>query len=265
MYLQTQWSTMYNFECQCDGALMWGGQIDNITINAPEVGFDVPVRGTEGFIDFGVLNGYESNYTPGSLAIGDFDNIAKLYEAERLGVREVMAWQGHDIYVEIENVLQTLLNADTSALLVQNLFRYGGGLEDEEQPIDDGAFAMNIGFYALRKAGYVFAWKLLHAFNEAMGAGADVYDYPQWSIYHPLGFVQEKRTGEARPTIGYEYKQLGNYSREMIVADIAGVGAAGTGTPRPVAVNQFDISKAGYVSEIAFHGTCANHVVVQRP
>jgi hypothetical protein len=32
---------------------------------------------------------------------------------------------------------------------------------------------------------------LLHAFNEAMGAGADVYDYDQWAIYHPLGFVEE--------------------------------------------------------------------------
>jgi hypothetical protein len=264
-YLQTKWSNMWTHEDRCDGALVWGQTIDNVTVNASELGHDVGVKGTEGFIDFTLLNGYESNYSPGSLAITDFNVIGGIYEAERVGVRNVMAWQGYNMYVELEDVLQNLLSGDVAALLMSKFVTYDGGLGDEFQPVDDKDFAMNIGFRALKKGGYDYSWMLLHAFNEAMGAGADVYDYDQWAIYHPLGFVEEKSSGSARATIGYEYKQLGNYSREVVIADISGVGVAGTGTPRPMAVNQFDVHKTGMLSEIAFHGACANHLIIQRP
>lgn len=265
-YLQTQWSTMYNFEQLCDGALIFGQTIDNITQNVSELGFDVPVKGTEGLIDFGLLNGYTVGYTPGALSIGDFDAISRLFEQERLGVRQIMAWDGFDIFTEKENALQTLLNADITAQLVRGMFRFDGGTGiDELQPIGDADLAVNIGFYALKKAGYIYSWKLLHVFNEYMGAGAPGYDYTRWSIYHPLGYVMNKATGQSVPTIGYEYKQLGNYSRENVVADISGVGVAGTGTPYPIATNVNDIHKLGYLAEIAFHGTCANHLIIHQP
>lgn len=262
-YLQTQYSTMYDFEERCDGALLWGTSIDNVFINSSELGFDVPVLGTEGMIEFGTTNGWTVNYTPGALAMGDFDTISDIYESERIGIRDIFTWQGKSYYNELENVLQTLLNADITAQLYRKFLDDGSGIG--EQPTMSEDLFVHIGFNGLKKGGYVYGWKLLHAFNEAMGAGSDAYDYDQWAIYHPLGFVRNKSNNQMMPTIGYEYKQLGNYSRETVIAEIAGVGVAGTGTPYTIASNVYDIHRVGYVSEIAFHGTCANHMIIQRP
>lgn len=262
-YLQTQWSTLYDFEQACDGALLWGTSIDNVLIASTDLGFDVPVKGTEGLLDFASTNGYTVNYTTGALAVQDFDSISRLYELERIGVRDIMSWQGVDYFHEIENALQTLLNADLSAQLYKKYM--DDGSMQGEQPFTNEDLFINIGFTGIKKGGFSYGWKLLHAFNEAMGAGSDLYDYTHWAVYHPMGFVTNKATGALMPTVGYEYKQLGNYSRETVIAEIAGVGVAGTGTPYPIAVNVNDIHRVGYVSELSFHGTCANHMMLHTP
>lgn len=262
-YLQTQYSTMYDFEQMCDGALLFGTPIDNVLINSTDLGFDVPVKGTEGLIYFAETNGYTVNYTPGALAMGDFNAISDLYEKERVGTRDIFGWFGKSYFNEVEDVLQTLLNADISAELYKRYTDDGSGMG--EQPGDPNDLFVHIGFSGLRKGQYNYAWKSLHAFNEAMGAGADAYDYDQWAIWHPLGFMTNKATGAPVPTVGYEYKQLGNYSRENVVAEIAGIGVAGSGTPYAIASSTSDIHRIGFVAEIAFHGACANQIVIQKP
>lgn len=264
LFMKADWDTQYRFECATDGALIWGTPINNISEFSSELGFDVSIKGTEGLINFAETNGYTVNYTPGSMALADFDAIARIYEQERVGTNDIMSWQGYDYYVELENLLQSQLNADLTAQLSRSWFR--GQMDmDDQQLMDDSDFALTIGFYALRKGGYNFAWKKLHLFSEAVGAGAAGYDYSEWSIYHPLGYTKNKANGTNVPTIGYEYKQLGNYSREVVVANLAGVGVGGSGTPYSIAVNQYDTLNTGYVSEIAFHGTCANHIILHTP
>jgi hypothetical protein len=263
--LRVQWETMQRFEDQCDGALIFGSSIDNITTLSSQLGVDVTVKGTEGLIEFARVNGYTVNYTPGSYTTQDFDGIARIYELERIGVKEIAGWQGIDIYQEQENALQALLNGDLTANLAANRFTFSMEPNDAHQLVDSGDFALRIGFQAVRKSGYNFSWKSLHTFNEAIGAGAEDYNYTQWSIWTPLGYTKNKATGGTAGTVGYEYKVLNGYSREQVVANINGVGVAGSGGLSPVAVNQYDISTIGMLSEIASHNTCANHIILQTP
>ena len=257
---------MYRFEENCDGALIWGQQINNVTEFNTELGFDVPVTGTEGMIDFATVNGNNDTYTIGNYQLADFDDTSKYYERERIGVRDIMCLQGIDINIEIENVLADILDGDLAALLTKNYMWGDGVFRDEMQPqVDAGTFAMEFDFRAIKKSNFRYFFYLLHIFNENVGAGAAGYDYPSWQVMFPVGYAKEKSSGDNRATIGYEYKTLGSYSREEVVADIAGVGVAGSGTPYRIAVNDRDTYGMGMVSEIAFHGTCANHITLVRP
>ena len=257
---------MYRFEEMCDGALIWGQQINNITEFNQELGFDVPITGTEGMIEFATVNGNNETYTVGNYQINDFDDISRYYERERIGVRDIMCLQGIDINIEIENVLSELLDGDLAALLTKNYLWGDGVFSDDMQPeMDASTYAMEWDFRAIRKSNFRYFFYLLHIFNENVGAGAPGYDYPNWQVMFPVGYAKEKSTGDARATIGYEYKQLGAYSREEVIADLNGVGVAGTGTPYRIAVNDRDTRGMGMVTEMAFHGTCANHITLVTP
>jgi hypothetical protein len=257
---------MWRFETECDGALLWGQQINNITEFNPELGFDVNISGTEGLIRFATVNGNTDTYTVGNFQMADFDDISRYYERERIGINDIMALQGIDINIEIENVLIDLLDGDLAAMLTKD-YMYGDGMfMDAMKPkLDASDFAMKFGFRAVKKSGYRYYFYCMPVFNENVGAGAAGYDYPNWQVMFPVGYAKEKSSGDNRATIGYEYKQLGAYSREEVIADISGVGVAGSGTPYRIASNQFDLYKMGMVAEIAFHGTCANHITLVRP
>jgi hypothetical protein len=264
-YLKVASDAMQSMEEKCDGALVFGGTMDNVVVSNPTLGHDVAVKGTEGLIDFGLLNGYEDNYTVGSYALSDFDFVAGLYEQEKVNVRDICSWDGFSLYQEKENVLLTSMNSDLTGLLTQQMFRHAVDLGDEYQPTSDSDFALNIKFRAVSKGGYNFGWNLMYAFNEGIGLGSALYDYKNWSVMHPLGYIKDARTGDQKGAMGYEFKQIGNYSRELVIGEVAGVGAAGTGTPRPYVANEVDALKSGMVSELAFHGACANHLITQRP
>ncbi len=269
-YLKVKDDAMKRFEEMCDGALMWGQQDNNNNEFVAELGFDVPLSGTEGLETFVAQNGNTDTYTVGAYTVADFDTLNAYYETERIGVRDMLLLQGYDINVEIENVLMDMFDADLAATIAGGYF-FGNGTFPTLSQADDfqihtpKEFAVSIGFRCIRKGGYNYAFYSCHIFNEYMGAGAPGYDYPNWQMVIPVGFTKEKTTNTYAPTFGYEYKMLNGYSREEVIAEIVGVGVAGTGTPYKIASNGSDIGTCGMLAEIAFHGTCANHISRQIP
>jgi hypothetical protein len=260
--LKTELDTYYRFEEAKDAALLWGQSHDNIMGTSDFLGYDVPVEGTEGFVAFVEGNGYTDLYNPAAYTIDDFDDISRKYESERIGVRQIIALQGFEAYARVEKALQNMLNADMAALLTKDFFSPNEGVGTEFSPISDSDFALRIGFKGLQKTGYQYGFKLVHAFNEAMGAGASGYDHSSRQYFMPIGFLRDKVAGTNVPTVGYEYKMLGGKSRENIVASITGLGA---NMPSEVVSNEVDARRCGFLSHLAFHGTCANHVIVQKP
>lgn len=265
MYLRIEADTYYRYEVACSGALLWGQDIDNVTVSVEALGFDVPIKGTEGLMDFATVNSFADTYTPGSYTISDFDSLSFYYEDERLKSRTLQTWDGIELWVEKENVLLALYNDDMRLLTDRMLGLDTGDPSDEFQPSKDSDWVTNIGFKAIRKAGYTYCFKLLHEFNKAMGAGSADYNYKQYSVIMPLGMTKDKSTGTTVPTFGYEYKELGPYSRENVVAIWAGAGTGGRGGYIPNATSSSDLLSMALVGEHAFHGACPNALVIQRP
>lgn len=257
---------IYYFEEYYDGGLMWGQTINNITEFNPVIGHDLDVKGTEGLIEFATTNGFTDTYTVGAYALSDFTTVSNYLERERVNWRELLCLQGCDIRNEIEEVIGGVLDGDLAALLTKKWLygdMVGEGFSEnfmsDDQPYEPGDYALNISFRAVKKGGFNYGFFTMNAFNEAMGAGAVGYDYPNWQVMIPVGYMAEKSTGTNKPTVGYEYKELNGYSREQIAVKLEG---AGTGEP---VVTPYDIRQIGMIGEFAFHATCGNCIVIQRP
>lgn len=265
LFLKADRDAMYRFEEYYDGALIWGQQNNNPGVlfeTPPELGFDVPDTGTEGMIPFALTNGFEDNYTVGSYNINELDEISRYYEGERIGVRDIMALQGIDINIEIENTIQALLNADLTAQLSKEWLGGGAyGFTGDTSYMDPSDFALKIGFRGVKKSNYNYMFYMMHPFNKNTGAGSASYNYKNWQVMFPIGYATSKDSGERRPTVGYEYKMLNGLSRENIVGSFAGAGA----NYYSPAVNGTDLMTMFYVAEVAGHFTCGNHMVIQKP
>lgn len=263
MFMRVEEDMMYLFEDMYDGALLWGQETNNIVEFNPELGHDVDVSGTEGLIRFGTTAGFNDTYTVGAYSLTDFNVMSEYYERQRITNWNMHSLQGMAIRNEVEDVLLNMLNGDLTALLTKNYF-YGGMVDDPSfregiNAKDPNDWAVSVGFTAVKKGGRTYSFCTFHQFNEAVGAGAPGYNYPNWQITMPIGYMKNKRTSTDMPTVGYEYKALNGMSREHKPVELGGSG----NSDHPV--TKYDIYLSGLVGEFAFHGTCANAIAIQKP
>jgi len=275
IWLQTTAQAQVLFENKMDGALIFGQQINNLvdTSNTANLGFDVPIQGTEGFLEFAESSGHTDTYTTGSYALSDFDSMSAIFKGERVTPGNmVLCLQGYGIYNEIENLLFSEFDQVYEASLSQQLFPDTTQV-DGDVVHRDTDFAVNIGFRAIKKAGFVYNFKELTCLSDPRGTGLPGYDYTNYQLASPLGYMTDynpNNGGEVDKNfqlgrsgiIGYQYKKLGNFSREVQIGQWAGVGSA---MGNIVASGPNDTMELGMLSEIAFHGACANKVVIQKP
>ena len=261
-FLKLESDCYYRFERACDGGLMWGQSVTNPNVSqfSSELGFDVPLTGTEGLVEFATVNGQTIGYT--TYQLSDFDDLSLYYQSNRPNTRDIMCLQGALLNTRVENVLQDLLNADINSQITKD-FLYGDGVfRDDVQAVSPEKLAIKIGFRGLMKSNFRYCFNVVANFSEVVGAGAPGYRYSEWQIAMPVGYAQNKSSDTRVPTMGYEYKELKGYSRENILAKITG---AGTNQGFEQVANENDIKKCGMISEYAAHYTCANMIVRQIP
>lgn len=237
---------MFNHEEDKDNILLFGRQTANAALTEvpPLLGYDVPILGTEGLIEFGLTAGYDEPWDPAvGYTIQDFDDIFAIYEGERVS-NELMVWQGFRIYQNIENLLVDYVKQT----LVSFVDESGQG------------FTVNVDIYGINKSGYNVTFKKLDAFNSVKGAATPGYDYPSWQIFTPWGMRNSGNGEDKVGFLGYEWKALNGYNRENLVVKLDG-----TGYSSGLASFTDDIYQCGLRSEIAAHFACANAIVIQRP
>ena len=250
------------FERAVSGALLFGGQINNIVQFSTDNGVDVPVTGTEGFWDFATGLGHIQTYTVGAYAMANFDNIARVMQGERIGNNRVlMTLEGYEIFIETENLLKSEFSNNLIPFLMKGMVSRAGYATDEYDPFQDPDYmAANFGFRAVKKAGFSTMFKLLHEFSDITLGGAAAYTYANTRLVCPLGFTKDAKTKKDSFIFGYEYKQRDGYSREAIAGTFGGIGGGFTPASGPI-----DSHTAGMLAEVAFHGATPNRVIVQRP
>lgn len=267
--LEVHDDTLCRWEIATDRTLLFADEIDNITVTSNILNATVNVSGTKGLDTFARNYGHQYAYTIGSWALSDYDEMAKIYEGERIGARLLAGMFGYDYMIEVENVLQAEIQADGNQayLLKAASALYSndnlGGTEMDEMELR--GMAVEIGFRAIHKAGYTFSWQKLSEFSNKVGFGAEGYDYRNRGIVTPVGWVNQLNMGgdsTNAPTMFYVYKGLGSYSRELQIGVINGIGSQGFGNfvdaNMLLKSNMYDGTQVGFVSEIGFHMALPN-------
>lgn len=255
---------MVEFERDCGGALLFGSAIDNVTTFVDSVGLDLPVAGTEGAIDFARLYGHTPTYTIGSYAMVDFDAVARIYRMEQVAARTLLCLQGFDLFAEVENLLYSENVENRAPMLMKTFASQTQTPEEYSTPFEDASFSFYVGFKAVHKSGYTWAFKSMTEFNDARGTALSTYNYTNRQIIAPIGYRPDSKTGKPAFLFGYEYKSLNGYSREVNIGRFGGVGPGGNIAMVPC-TSPTDYLYAGMLSEIAFHGACPNQIVYQIP
>lgn len=203
----------YKMAQSIGGALQFDVITTNTALTDPTEG--TLLDGTLGFFPAIDLYGYASPYTPGNMTIGDFDTFGKAFVRENVTNKDILAWMGYDLYVELENLLPDFLdntNVDyTKKQLGQNL--WGANME----------MAVAIGFSHFQKSGKNYMFKINYDFSNQKTYGSTGYDYSNMGALIPMGTSKDARTGDMVGSIGYRYKKKGDYSREFEMWDTGSV------------------------------------------
>jgi len=268
-YVKIKRDDLIRFEHSKSGMLVFGQQPDNLTDSNTALGFDVSISGTEGFVQFARTAGNQDTYTAGSYDVTNFDTVSSILLDERsAATNDVIGWLGPDIWTEIENSFTNTLTQNLIYTVDRLVDGYRGYMTQQyhQNLTQDNADAtLSFGYTAIRKNGFVYHMKRLSEFNDTRRLGGSSYSYRGWAIWHPLSWSTDRISGANRPTIGYEYKGLGNYSRESIFGHLNGAGVGGDNTPYGMAVTEYDTMRYFLISHCGFHGATANAIVVQRP
>lgn len=257
---------MDRFDHARSGALLWGEENDNINDTATTiVGYDVPVSWTEGFMTFQNANSYQLEYDPSAYTTDEFDEIAATLERENLGTRTILSLQGNQYQYLVQGALEDKYDQSLSTtLLAQSMTDYNLSMDEWQPVIERQDWIAWLGFQGVRRSNFIFHFRMMHEFVSPDAGGADAYDYPYDAIYLPLSKVRDRQSGEQRASFGYEWKQLGSYSRKAIYGTMNGAGVAGAGGYSPVAVSEYDWQRTYAICEHAFHGACPNKIIYHK-
>lgn len=245
----------------CSNALLWGEPTTNtnITGTSPLLGYDVQVRSTEGLIQSLELYAQEDTYALGGFLLDDFDALSGLLLAQWSGGNSYMTLEGHGILTATENVLIDSFDQNLAHQIAQDAF-YDERLDySGDAYLEPKDYVAKYGYRAVKKGGCTYFFCVLPEFTKATGAGATGSAYPNWRLVLPLNFDAMDLDGNSMPAFGYRYQSLGNLNREMIYGVLNGAGTMG-----PV-VNEHDLSRAFFVSDIGFHAIALNQFAIQRP
>jgi len=268
-YLMIKTDELVRYEHSKSNLLLFGQQADNLTDTTTESGIDMPIYGTEGFVEFASTSGTPDGYTVGSYDITDFDVVANILLDERSAAsNDVIGWLGPDLFTEIENSFTTTLEQNlmhTVDRIVDGYSGYANEMYQQGLTSDPSDATLSFGYSAIRKNGFVFHMKRLSEFNDIRRGGAAGSSYRNWGIWYPMSWTRDTLSGEDRPTIGYQYKALNEYSRENVFGSLPGAGVGGDNTPFGAAVTEYDTMRYFLMSHLAFHGAVGNALVVQQP
>ena len=253
---------MDRFDRSRSGALLWGEENDNNVDTTTIVGYDVDISWTEGFMAFQAGNSYQLDYNPAAFTVDEFDEIAATLERENLGTRSVLSLQGNQYQYLLQAALEDKYDQSlSSTLIAQGMTDYNLSLDEWQPVITNQDWIAWLGFQGIRRSNFLFHFRMMHEFVSPDGGGADAYSYPFDAIYLPLSKSRDRQSGVQRTSIGYEWKQLGGYSRKAVYGKMDGAGVAGSGGFSAMAVNEYDWQRGYALCEIAFHGACPNKIV----
>ena len=228
---------------QISGALVFGQRSIDYDSNGNER------RTTQGMVDYAIAEGSSITHTAGSITSAQYDLKGDIFENERINSDTIIEFMGSGYCTDMENALVSYL-ANTQ-------IDYTGFKSEMWGNMDPKDYMAWIGFSGFKKNGYKYMFTKLDEFNDVQGAGATGHKYREMCISMPFSTLKNKGNQVDVPYLGYQYKELGGYSRELEVFKIGGAG--------PITKTEStDLLSCEFRSEIAFHPAMGSQWIVDK-
>ncbi len=222
---------------QISGALIMGKKSATVTQTAADLGYDPVVKTTQGMIDYGVTEGTDISHTIGGVDFTHFDSITEIMRRERVNSNVLTGWLGYNYRSELENLLVDFLQ--------ENLSYFANKFKPEVMNgSDPNDTFLWLGFSGLHKNGFSIVLNTCDEFDDPQGMGVAGYNYGHMGIFMPSATLKNKGDKRDIPSMGYRYKELNGYSREMELITTGGAGAITTKT------SAVDIMNSDFRSDI---------------
>ncbi len=247
----------------CSGALLKGQNTTNTALKQTIAGqgYDVATATTEGFIPSLNSYGQVDTFVAGSFALDDFYDMSALMLQQRGNSHSYITFEGYQISQDTERVLNDVFQYDLVMALAEAAFsnphvNYSAKTE-YFKPKD---FVASFGYKAVKAGGCAFMFMTLPEFTSPVGAGVTGSPETSWRLIAPIDLSAKDEQDRTMPSFGYRYAAMAGISREMMVGDIVGAGAASGRVS-----NEFDQRRAWMISDIGFHIIAANQFGIQKP
>lgn len=181
------------------------------------LGYDPIIKTTQGAIDFATEQGTEVSHTIGDLDVSSFDVISDIMKRERVAGNKIAGFMGNGYRRELENSMLDFFMRD--------LATFAGKFKPESLAgSDPNDFFAWMGFSGVYKNGYYTLFNSLDEFDDIQGMGATGYQYTNSALWMPFETMKNKGMDKRDvSSIGYRYKELNGYNREMEIIKTGGV------------------------------------------
>lgn len=242
------------------GALFFGKQSDNLTTLSDATGFNVPNKGTQGFDDYVSTFGNILPYTTGSFDLDDFDAITEIFNRERIGTKNILLTVAFNLDSQINTLLKDYMDNTCFQYAAANWpFKPNiGPMVDEMGGAND--FFLWLDFAGIKKNSYNIIKKHQFELDSVEQAGTTGYPWPNTGYAVPITAYQNADGSDGwSPSIGYKYKALNGYSREMTINWTGGAAI------KQIATNSLDAYQMDILSEVAGDWGLGNQMIKISP
>jgi hypothetical protein len=238
------------------GALFFGKQSDNLTVVSDATGFTVPIKTTQGLDDFVTTYGNILPYAVGGFDIDDFDALGEIFNRERIGSKNILMPMAYQLHAQINTTLKDYMD-HTCFDYAKTTWPFKSDIMNSSDAKD---FFLWLNFAGLSKNGYHFLIKHQMELDEIQGAGTTGYNWINTGYALPVqSFKNADGSDGNNPSIGYKYKALNGYNREMQTAWTGGAPVKARAT------NSLDAYQLDILSDIGGDFGLGNQMVKITP
>jgi hypothetical protein len=230
---------------------------DNMNSSSSTAGIGNTIDTTKGLFTWNREVGAEVEYTDGSWALTDLDDVEDHMRSQGINTGTIMHLVGSVLKRQIDIAAQAKIATVTGGELFLGVVNtYFGGSK---------SLSLSLGFDVVKNTSYTHVFQVIDTFDNPWFMGAGGYNTSKRGLAFPISDVpvlNEERTKVMLPNINLRYKELNGYSRrrEMWLN-----GAAGRGMYLTDYIGQTDALSAFWRSHWGLEALQMNQTVVYNP
>ena len=230
---------------------------NNTNSQSSTAGIGNAIPTSRGIFSWNNMLGGEVEYTNGSWALTDLDDMEDYLRTQGVNSGVIMHLVGARLKREIDSAAQDKLEAGSGG-------EYYAGIVQEYFG-NSKSLSLSLGFDVIRNTSYTHVFQVIDTFDNPWFMGAAGYNTSDRGISFPVTEVEvmdDNREKVMLPNISMRYKALGGYSRrrEMWLN-----GAAGRGPYLTQYIGQTDALSAYWRSHVGLEFVQANQTIVTNP